>query len=72
MGYRPSRMEVNLDNVAFNYRSIKDHVGASVQVMSVIKADAYGHGVLEVARRLAKEGCQRFAVATSDEAFFLM
>ncbi len=71
MGYRPSRMEVNLDNVAFNYRSIKDHVGASVQVMSVIKADAYGHGVLEVARRLAKEGCQRFAVATSDEAFFL-
>lgn len=64
-------MEVDLDNVAFNYRSIKDHVGPSVQLMSVVKADAYGHGVLEVTRRLAKEGCQRFAVATSDEAFFL-
>ncbi len=71
MGYRPSRMEVNLENVAFNYRAIKDHVGPSVQVMSVIKADAYGHGVLEVARRLSREGCQRFAVATSDEAFHL-
>lgn len=71
MGYRPSRMEVNLENVAFNYRSIKNHVGPSVQVMSVIKADAYGHGVLEVARCLSKEGCQRFAVATSDEAFHL-
>ncbi len=71
MGYRPSRMEVNLDNVAFNYRSIKDHVGSGVQLISVVKADAYGHGVLEVARRLAREGCQRFAVATSDEAFFL-
>lgn len=71
MNYRPSRMEVSLDNLAFNYRSIKNHVGPEVQLMSVIKADAYGHGVMEVARRLSSEGCQRFAVATSDEAFAL-
>ena len=71
MSYRPSRVEVNLENLAFNYKSIKVHVGERVQLISVVKADGYGHGMIEVVRRLSKEGCQRFAVATTDEAFEL-
>lgn len=71
MSYRPSRVEVNLENLAFNYRSIKAHVGERVQLISVVKADGYGHGMVEVVRRLSEEGCQRFAVATTDEAFEL-
>jgi alanine racemase len=64
-------MEVNLQNLKHNFNAIKKHVGPGPQIMSVIKADAYGHGVLPVARALIEEGCQRFAVATPDEAMEL-
>ena len=36
--------------------------------MAVVKADAYGHGAVEVARALRSEGCSHFGVATVDEA----
>lgn len=68
MTYRATRMEVNLQNLRHNYNAIKEHVGPGPQIMAVIKADAYGHGVIPVARALLEEGCQRFAVATPDEA----
>lgn len=62
--------EINLDNLAHNFRNIKAKVGAA-GVIPVIKADAYGHGAVVVARRLVREGVSMFAVARFEEAMEL-
>ncbi len=62
--------EINLDNLAHNIRRIREKVG-SAGLIPVIKADAYGHGAVVVARRLVREGCSMFAVARFEEAMEL-
>ena len=63
MGLRiPARALVDLDAIAANYRLLRARV-APRPVYAVVKADAYGHGATAVARRLAAEGADRFAVA---------
>ncbi len=62
--------EIDLDNLAYNYRQIARHV-APCQVLCVVKADAYGHGAPQVAKALAGAGAGRFAVATPQEAMQL-
>ncbi len=71
MVYRPTVMQVNLDNLQTNYRTLCSLVGSSCQVFGVIKGDAYGMGMIPVARALVQAGCQRFAVASPDEALAL-
>lgn len=61
--------EIDLDAVRFNFRSVKSKTNA--KIMAIIKADAYGHGVKEVARVLLEEGAYAFGVATADEAIEL-
>jgi alanine racemase len=68
---RPTWAEVDLDALAWNYRAVRERAGAGVSVMGVVKADAYGHGAPECARRLAAEGAEWFGVATPEEAFEL-
>jgi alanine racemase len=62
-------MEVLLENIRFNYHGIKNHVKRRVIV--VLKANAYGLGVTQVAWTLKKEGADFFAAATPDEALEL-
>jgi alanine racemase len=62
--------EINLDNLSHNVRAIQDKV-APAKVMPMIKADAYGHGAIAVARRLVREGLEMFAVAQFQEAMEL-
>ncbi|MGD0397885.1 MAG: alanine racemase [Syntrophobacteraceae bacterium] len=62
--------EINLDNLAYNIGCIRAKVG-SAEVIPVIKADAYGHGAVSVAKRLALEGCGMFAVARFEEGMEL-
>lgn len=62
--------EINLDNLAYNTGCIRERVGPS-SLIPVIKADAYGHGAVPVAKRLASEGCEMFAVARLEEAMEL-
>lgn len=64
---RPTRAVIDLDNLAFNFHSVKWFVGPDVEYMSVVKADAYGHGAVRCARRLENEGTDLFAVATVEE-----
>jgi alanine racemase len=64
---RPTWAEIDLDNLAFNFRSTRDFVGASVKYMAVVKADAYGHGAVECAKRLEAEGVDWFGVALPEE-----
>jgi alanine racemase len=61
---------VDLDAIASNYRYLAGRV-APRAVYAVVKADAYGHGAVPVAARLAEEGAGRFAVANPDEGMAL-
>jgi alanine racemase len=70
-GCRPTWAEINLDNLAANFRSIKQRVSEDVKVMPMVKADAYGHGAVACARRLESEGAEWFGVATPEEAIEL-
>lgn len=68
MSLRPTRMEVNLENLAFNFRSISGSLDKGCSLMAVVKANGYGLGARRVAKVFQEAGCQRFAVATPDEA----
>ena len=61
--FTPSRCHVNLAALRRNFARL----GEAARLMPVIKADAYGHGLLPVARALADAGAQRFAVGLVDE-----
>jgi alanine racemase len=64
---RPTVAEIDLAALRANYRALRDKAGGAA-MMVVVKADAYGHGAVAVARTLAAEGCALFGVATIDEA----
>lgn len=67
---RPTRALVDLGAIARNFRRLRERV-AHCAVIPVVKADAYGHGAAPVARRLAAEGADRFAVAIAEEGIAL-
>src|SRR5262249_56651128 len=66
----PTRAIVDLDVIAGNYRHLASRV-APRAVFAVVKGDAYGHGAAAVARRLEREGAERFAVANTAEGVAL-
>ncbi|MDR2523580.1 MAG: alanine racemase [Synergistaceae bacterium] len=70
MRLRPTRLEVSLENYRHNYRAVRDYVRPA-KVIAVVKADAYGMGVMPVVWALKREGADFFAVATPDEALEL-
>ena len=64
---RPTWANIDLDNLAFNFNSVKHFVGDEIKYMAVVKADAYGHGSVECAKKLEKEGVDWFGVALPTE-----
>ncbi|HYO99200.1 MAG TPA: alanine racemase [Pyrinomonadaceae bacterium] len=68
---RPTWAEIDLDALASNFRVVRRLVGGEVKVMCVVKADAYGHGAVACARRLAAEGADWFGVALPEEGIEL-
>ncbi|MDE3167582.1 MAG: alanine racemase, partial [Acidobacteriota bacterium] len=58
---------VSREQIARNYRAVREVAGAGVEVAGVVKADAYGHGALEVSRVLIEEGARWLAVSSVDE-----
>ena len=66
----PTTATVNLDAVRHNARLIQQRA-APADLMAVVKADAYGHGAVEVAQALRDEGVEHFAVARVPEAIEL-
>ena len=73
MDYKFTRAwaEINLDNIAHNVREIRRLVGKRTEIMAVVKADAYGHGVLETVNTMIENGATRLAVSMLDEAIQL-
>jgi alanine racemase len=68
---RPTWAEIDLNQLAANFNQIKKRVSSTARVMAVVKANAYGHGAVECARRLANEGADWFGVALPEEAIQL-
>jgi alanine racemase len=68
---RPTRSFIDHAALRWNLRQIKKKIGPRVQILSMVKANGYGHGALEVARTLAKSGSDAFGVATVEEGIEL-
>ena len=68
--HRPSYIEVQLDAIAANLEQVIEPLPRKTQAFAVIKANAYGHGAVAVARRLASQ-VAGFCVSNLDEAFEL-
>jgi alanine racemase len=65
---RPTWVEIDLNAIGNNTRQIKTLVGPKVQVLISLKADAYGHGAVRVARTALHNGANMLGVATVSEA----
>ena len=70
MPYR-SWVEVSRAQIGANFDAIRRVVGANVEVMPVVKADAYRHGAVEVSRVLEERGARWLAVSNTDEGVAL-
>lgn len=68
---RDTIIEVNLDNIAYNMRKIKEIIGNDVFVAAVVKANGYGHGAVDIAPTIMENGAEYLAVATLTEALEL-
>ncbi|MFD0738101.1 alanine racemase [Lysobacter koreensis] len=66
---RPTRIVVDLDHLTFNLSNIRSHVG--VPVMGIVKANAYGHGLVPVALHLQAQGVEQLGVAFVEEGVAL-
>ncbi len=66
--YRPTWAEVDLSAIEYNYTQVKKLVGKDVMLMVVVKANAYGHGTVEISQVLENMGVDYLGVATTDEA----
>ncbi|NMR95806.1 alanine racemase, partial [Vibrio parahaemolyticus] len=71
LNHREAYLEINLDNLEHNYKEIKKIVSEKSIIMPVIKANAYGHGAVNYAKKLLEIGATRFAVSILDEAIEL-
>jgi alanine racemase len=64
-------LELDIDALQRNARAVQDYVGAGRVLWAVVKADAYGHGAVQVAHALLQVGITHFVVASLDEAVAL-
>jgi alanine racemase len=71
IGYRPTWAEVNLSNLAYNFKQIKSLLAPKTKIMVCVKADAYGHGIVPVAKKLFSLGVNYLGVASIDEGIKL-
>jgi alanine racemase len=67
----PTYATVNLTALAHNLSCIKRYLSPGCEVMAIVKANAYGHGAVETAQALTRQGIERFAVASLDEGIAL-
>ena len=60
--------EIDLDHLTHNFEVIRRHVGDKVKLLGVVKADGYGHGAVEIAKRLEQLGGATSPCRTSTNA----
>ncbi len=64
---RPTLIEIDLAALSHDLQQIRVFCDSGQGVLAVVKADAYGHGAVEISRALEREGVEQFAVATLEE-----
>jgi len=69
--YRPTWVEIDLKAIAENYLRLRQRVPSGTKIMVAVKANAYGHGIVEVSKKLAACGVDYLGVACVDEALTL-
>ncbi|MEK3785760.1 MULTISPECIES: alanine racemase [Paenibacillus] len=69
--YRPTRAEINLNHIEANYMAFRQALPSTQKVLACVKANAYGHGAVEVSRELERIGADYLSVAFLDEALEL-
>lgn len=69
--YRPVWAEINCGNLVHNFLELSKIAGQGVSFMPVIKANAYGHGILSAAKSLAKHNPKFFGVSSIEESLLL-
>ena len=67
---RPTLVQVNLTRLRANYKAIKDHVNGA-KMMPILKANAYGHGLVRVAQLVQELGADYMGVAVLEEGILL-
>jgi alanine racemase len=67
---RPTLVEVNLDRLSENFRAIQASV-APAKIMAILKANAYGHGLVKIARHMIALGADYLGVAVLEEGILL-
>ena len=71
MSHEAKWAEIDLDALAYNMRNIRKKAGPGRRIAAVVKANAYGHGVIMMIDTLKENGADQFAVATLNEALEL-
>ncbi|MDO8663041.1 MAG: alanine racemase [Candidatus Omnitrophota bacterium] len=71
IGYRPTWAQINLANLEHNFSRIKKLISARTKILVTVKADAYGHGLILISRRLELCGVDFLGVASIDEGIKL-
>ncbi|MBI4553848.1 MAG: alanine racemase [Candidatus Latescibacteria bacterium] len=64
---RPTHLEIDLDAIAANLRGVQARVGPGVKVLAAVKADGYGHGIVEAAKVAVEVGTEMVGVAVVEE-----
>ena len=70
MSYLGPKIHIDLQQLKKNYQLVKNEVG-KIPIMATVKANAYGHGAVEVSKTLEEEGVRYLAVFTIDEGIEL-
>lgn len=68
---RPTRAEINLSAFEFNFNQVRKLVGGRTKIMAVVKANAYGHGAVEISKIAVSLGADYLAVAIPEEGIEL-
>lgn len=68
---RPAWIEIDLSALEDNYKFIRSKINKKTKIAAVVKANAYGHGALQVAEKLSQLGVEYFCVGSPDEGIEL-
>jgi alanine racemase len=69
--FRQTWVEIDLCAIRYNYLALKKYLPQGTKMMAAVKANAYGHGIVEVSRKLVECGIDYLGVACVDEALIL-
>jgi alanine racemase len=68
---RVTRAEIDLRALRFNYEGVRKRVGPGVRIMAIVKANAYGHGIIDVSKALVRFGVDYLGVGFAEEGIAL-